>query len=208
MLVERFSSLFAKRAAERAGREMSLYDDDPRGARRVSWLVYRSLALSEVLRMTTLRNAQEGASNPRRVPMHRATASVTETCTLTQYARIPSDAANILLERIGSEARECFVVLPLSTRNQILAIDLIATGTVNSCLAIPADVYRRVLAHADAAACIVGHNHPSGDVTPSSEDRALTRAGAVLGIRLLDHVVVSSVVPAPLWWSFQEHGEL
>lgn len=134
--------------------------------------------------------------------------------TLTQHARLPSDAAQILLDRIGSEARECFAVLPLTTRSQILAVDVIATGTVNACLVTPADVYRRALAHADAVACIVGHNHPSGDVTPSAEDRALTaklkRAGDVIGIALLDHVIVSAIAgrAAPRYWSFQDHGEM
>jgi DNA repair protein RadC len=84
---------------------------------------------------------------------------------------------------------------------------------VNACLISPADVYRRVLAHADAAACIVGHNHPSGDVSPSAEEHALTKrlksAGRVLGITLMDHVVVSAVSRAGAhWWSFQDHGEL
>ncbi|KKL54028.1 hypothetical protein LCGC14_2269470, partial [marine sediment metagenome] len=130
---------------------------------------------------------------------------------LTQFAREPLDAAKIVLDRIGSEAREHFVVLPLTTRNQILAVDTIATGSVNACLVTPADVYRRVLVHADAAACIVGHNHPSGIVAPSVEDHALTKrlkaAGRVLGIQMLDHVVVSAVNGAA-WWSFQDHGEL
>lgn len=130
---------------------------------------------------------------------------------LTQFARVPEDAARILLDRIGSEPQEHFAVLALSTRNQILAVDVIAVGTVNACIMTPADVYRRVLAHADAAACIVGHNHPSGVVAPSQADHALTKrlksAGKVLGIDMMDHVVVSSVAGA-CWWSFQDHGEL
>lgn len=128
------------------------------------------------------------------------------------YARIPSDAAAILLERIGAEARECFAVLPLNARNLILAVDVIASGTVNSCPVSAADVFRRVLAHADAAGVIVGHNHPSGNVKPSSDDRLLTKrlknAGKVLGVGLLDHVVVSAVGEGVKFWSFQEHGDL
>lgn len=129
----------------------------------------------------------------------------------TQYARSPEAAAQILLERIGSEPQEHFAVLALSTRNQVLAVDVVAIGTVNACTVSPAMVYRRVLAHADAAACIVGHNHPSGEVTPSQEDRALTKrlkdAGKVIGIDLLDHCVVSAV-GEPKWWSFKDHKEL
>lgn len=131
----------------------------------------------------------------------------------TQYARSPEAAAQILLERVGSEPQEHFAVLVLSTRNQVLALDVVTVGTVNASIVSPATVYHRVLAHADAVACVVGHNHPSGDVEPSAEDRALTKrlhsAGKVLGVDVLDHVIVSAVAPGgPAWWSFKEHKEL
>ena len=133
---------------------------------------------------------------------------------LTEFARVPGDAAKILIDRIGSEPQENFVVMPLTTRTQILAVDVITIGTVNGCMVSAADVFRRVLAHADAVACIVGHNHPSGDVSPSAEDRALTmrliKAGRVLGLQVLDHIVVSAVAggDAPQFWSFLDHGEM
>ena len=64
----------------------------------------------------------------------------------------------------------------------------------------PREVYREAAIH-QAAAIIAFHNHPSGDPTPSAEDRALTE---ILGIELLDHVIVA----ASRYWSFKEHNEL
>ena len=169
-------------------------------------------ASANVSRETPHASASSSSSRSYRLVSHRwELVRDASFLSLTQFARVPEDAARILLDQIGSEPQEYFTVLPLTTRQRILAVDTVTVGSVNACLVSAADVFRRVLAHADAAACIVGHNHPSGDVSPSAEDRALTvrlvKAGRVLGIKVLDHVVVSAVDGAR-WWSFQDHGEL
>ena len=80
-------------------------------------------------------------------------------------------------------------------------------GILNGSLVHPREVYREA-AIGQAAAIIAFHNHPSGDPTPSQEDRVLTerlrKAGKILGIELLDHVIVA----ASRYWSFKEHNEL
>jgi DNA repair protein RadC len=89
--------------------------------------------------------------------------------------------------------REQFLAVILDGRNQILGFNLVAVGTLTSALVHPREVFKPAIL-ANAAAIILVHNHPSGDPTPSDEDRVLTRrlkeAGEVIGIRILDHIVI------------------
>lgn len=90
---------------------------------------------------------------------------------------------------------ECFVVLMLNTRRHVRGHHLISTGTLDSVLVHPRDVFRAAVI-SGAAAVILMHNHPSGDPTPSEADikvtRDLIRAGQLLKIEVLDHVIVGS----------------
>jgi len=121
--------------------------------------------------------------------------------------RLPEDAAKFLLPRFGTKPLEEFGVLVLDTRNRLKRLEVVSRGILNGSLVHPREVYREA-AICQAAAIIAFHNHPSGDPTPSPEDRALTerlrKAGKILGIELLDHVIVA----ASRYWSFKEHNEL
>jgi DNA repair protein RadC len=69
----------------------------------------------------------------------------------------------------------------------------VATGTVNACFIHPREVYRAAITES-ATGLILIHNHPSGELNPSDEDLSLTKrvmeAGAIVGIRVLDHIIV------------------
>jgi DNA repair protein RadC len=121
--------------------------------------------------------------------------------------RLPEDAARFLLPRFANKPLEEFGVLSLDTRNRLMRFEVVSTGSLTGALVHPREVFREA-AIVRAAAIIVFHNHPSGDPTPSLEDRDLTRrlqrAGSVLGIDLLDHIILGSET----YWSFKEHGEL
>jgi DNA repair protein RadC len=88
---------------------------------------------------------------------------------------------------------EEFHVLLLNTQNHVLRDLQVTRGTLDASLVHPREVFRPAIVEA-AAGVILVHNHPSGDPTPSAEDRAVTRqlreAGRVIGIDVLDHVVV------------------
>jgi DNA repair protein RadC len=88
---------------------------------------------------------------------------------------------------------EEFHVLLVNTQNQILRDLQITRGTLDASLVHPREVFRPAILEA-AASVILVHNHPSGDPTPSAEDRAVTRqlraAGQTIGIEVLDHVIV------------------
>jgi DNA repair protein RadC len=89
---------------------------------------------------------------------------------------------------------EQFAVLLLDIKNRLIAKTVISTGTIDETIAVPRDVFRLAV-KMSAANIIVGHNHPSGDSSPSPEDLILTKglikAGETLGIPVLDHLVVS-----------------
>ncbi len=95
--------------------------------------------------------------------------------------------------RLGLAEQERFLVLALNSRNAVVAEETVALGTVNSVHVRPADILRPAI-RTGAAGIICLHNHPSGDPSPSPEDGALTQrilqASALVGIRLLDHLVV------------------
>ncbi len=95
--------------------------------------------------------------------------------------------------RLRGLQREVFVALLLDVQNRLQGEALVSIGTLTSSLVHPREVFRQAISQG-AAAVIVAHNHPSGDPNPSSADREVTRrlirAGQLIGIPLLDHVVV------------------
>lgn len=96
---------------------------------------------------------------------------------------------------IRFEEKEHFLTLYLNARNVMIHKETVSIGSLNANIVHPREVFRPAIARA-AAALILIHNHPSGDVTPSKEDLNLTTrlvdAGRLLGIEVLDHVIVSS----------------
>lgn len=98
-----------------------------------------------------------------------------------ELARLPDD-------------REHFFCLHITIRNDIIGIELVATGSLTQVEVHPRECFRGAIMNG-AAGIIVAHNHPSGDPTPSPEDLALTRrlreVGVLIGIPLVDHIIVA-----------------
>ncbi|MEO8366341.1 MAG: DNA repair protein RadC [Pseudoxanthomonas sp.] len=105
----------------------------------------------------------------------------------------PASAGRYFSQRLRGRGHEVFAALFLDTRHRALAFEELFQGTVDGAEVHPREVVRRALSH-NAAAVIVGHNHPSGDAEPSAADRAVTarlkQALALVEVRLLDHFVV------------------
>jgi DNA repair protein RadC len=93
---------------------------------------------------------------------------------------------------------ETFQVIILSTRRKIQGHFLVSTGTLDTILVHPREVFRPAIV-ANAAAIVLVHNHPSGDSTPSEADikvtRDLIRAGQLVKIEVLDHLVMGRPDP-------------
>lgn len=105
----------------------------------------------------------------------------------------PEKVADLLREEMRDYEVEHFQILLLNTRRRLLRQELVSKGTLDSTVVHPRDVFKSAIA-ANASAVILVHNHPSGDPQPSEADvritRDLIRAGQLLKIDVLDHVII------------------
>lgn len=124
---------------------------------------------------------------------------------LTQI-RTPQDVYNYLFEEMQGMQQEHFVVLLLNVKNKVFRKEVVTVGTINASLVHPREVFSRAIRQ-NAASIIVVHNHPSGDIRPSDEDREVTKrlvsAGNILGIPVQDHIIIGDD-----YFSFKEEGDL
>ena len=107
--------------------------------------------------------------------------------------RSPEDGADYVMEEMRLLDQEHFIALFLNTKNQIIHSQTIFIGTLNSSVVHPREIFREAVRRSSAS-IIVAHNHPSGDPTPSPEDinvtKRLVKAGRIMGIEVLDHLVI------------------
>ncbi len=110
-----------------------------------------------------------------------------------EYAPTP-EAALAVLAPFRDRAQEHLVAITLDVHHKIIRVHTITIGTATASLVHPRELFRPAILD-NAASVIVAHNHPSGDCTPSYADltttRTLCKAGGVLGIAILDHIIVS-----------------
>ncbi|GIP54978.1 MULTISPECIES: RadC family protein [Paenibacillus] len=110
-----------------------------------------------------------------------------------QTIRSPHDAADLLMEQLRYLHKEHFVCLFLNTKNHIIAQETLSIGSLNASIVHPREVFRAAI-KCSSASVVCAHNHPSGDPTPSPEDIRMTerlcRAGDIVGIDVLDHIVI------------------
>lgn len=105
----------------------------------------------------------------------------------------PEEVAAVVQYEMSALTQEHLWVLNLNTRNQLIHIDKLYKGSLNSSMVRISELFRGAVQR-NAAAIILVHNHPSGDPSPSPEDIRLTesaiQAGDLLDIRVLDHIVI------------------
>ena len=125
----------------------------------------------------------------------------------TRSIRGPEDAVHAIntILNLNHEAQEVLVTLMLNTKNSIVGIQEITRGSLSASIVHPREVYKAAILH-NAASIILAHNHPSGSPSPSREDIAVTerilKAGKILDIPLLDHVIIGD----PRFVSLKEKG--
>lgn len=145
-----------------------------------------------------------------RIPVYRVALVREGSLSQLQRPRInaPTDAVRLLSTYLSTADREHLVALFLNQKNRILGLNTVSVGSLTASIVHPREVFKPAIL-ANAAALILGHNHPSGDPTPSAEDRDITTrlamVGEALGIRLLDHLIIGNETH---WYSFQEAGGL
>ncbi len=123
----------------------------------------------------------------------------------------PEDVRDLLTKSMEMhlEAEEVFIMVTVDTKNRVTGIFEVSRGSLSSSLVHPREVFKRALLM-NAAGIFVAHNHPSGDVTPSTDDTSTTKklkkAGEVLGVQLLDHLIIGDTPER--YYSFREAGIL
>ena len=103
--------------------------------------------------------------------------------------------------------KEAFVGFYLDSQSKVISREIISIGILNSVIVHPREIFRTAIIR-NANAIIVAHNHPSGNLEPSSEDIEITKklrqSGDIIGIKLFDHVIVSNEG----YYSFSDRGKL
>ncbi len=109
------------------------------------------------------------------------------------YVKSPLDVANVFMEEMRYYKKEYFKIILLNTKNQIIAVEDISIGSLNSSLVHPREVFVRAI-RKSSSSIILLHNHPSGNPEPSTEDIKITKrlieAGRIIGIEVLDHIII------------------
>lgn len=121
------------------------------------------------------------------------------------FISCPEDIVNLFMTEMRFLDKECFKAALLNTKNRVLKVVEVSTGSLSSSVVHPRELYKFAI-KCSAASIVVVHNHPSGDPSPSKEDIYLTQrlseAGKILGIELLDHLVIGD----GSYVSFKEKG--
>lgn len=105
----------------------------------------------------------------------------------------PESVARCYMEEMRHLKREECRLILFDTKSKLIGEQVLSIGTVNTSILSPREVFITALSH-DAVHIILLHNHPSGDPTPSKEDKMITNriaeAGNLVGIRLMDHIII------------------
>ena len=106
-----------------------------------------------------------------------------------------SAAYELVKEELVNSDRERFLSIMLTIKNHLIGVETVSIGSNHACVIRPMDVLKGPML-ANAFGCILAHNHPSGVLSPSDNDIELTKhlieAGELLGIKILDHLIISN----------------
>ena len=106
-----------------------------------------------------------------------------------------SDAYELVKDELVNSDREMLLSVMLTVKNDLIGVETVSIGSITASTTTPRDVFKSAIL-ANAVAIIVCHNHPSGELVPSDADMELTKqliaAGELLGIKVLDHLIVSN----------------
>jgi DNA repair protein RadC len=107
----------------------------------------------------------------------------------------PEDVYELVKEELVNSDREILLSIMLTVKNDLIGVETVSIGSVTASTITPRDIFKSAIL-ANAVAIIICHNHPSGQLLPSVADIALTKkltaAGELLGIRVLDHLIVTN----------------
>lgn len=121
------------------------------------------------------------------------------------FVKSAKDVSDILIPRISHLQAENLLAVYLNSRKKVISIKTIFVGSLNESLINAREIFKNAIEE-NASAIILAHNHPSGDPTPSDSDLSSTeeikKAGDIMGIEVLDHVIIGG----NNYWSLRESG--
>jgi DNA repair protein RadC len=107
----------------------------------------------------------------------------------------PADAYQLVKDELVNSDREMILSVMLTVKNDLIGVETVSIGSITASTTTPRDVFKSAIL-ANAVSIIVCHNHPSGELVPSKNDIELTKqliaGGELLGIKVLDHLIVSN----------------
>lgn len=123
----------------------------------------------------------------------------------TKYkVKNPWDIYKYYMDSLRYSKKEIFKVVLLNTKNEIISDIDVSVGTLNSSLVHPREVFREAIKRSTNKMILI-HNHPSGSVEPSNEDKNITsrliKCGEIIGIEVIDHIIIGD----GLYFSFKEN---
>jgi DNA repair protein RadC len=106
-----------------------------------------------------------------------------------------SDAYELVKDELVNSDREILLSVMLTVKNDLIGVETVSIGSITASTTTPRNIFKSAIL-ANAVAIIVCHNHPSGELVPSKNDIEITKqliaAGELLGIKVLDHLIVSN----------------
>lgn len=112
---------------------------------------------------------------------------------LENYLENSKSVIELIQTQLKDKTKEHFKLIMLNSRNKVINIADISTGTLNASLVHPREVFIEAIKHHSCAVILV-HNHPSGEAEPSNDDLKITKrlkeAGNIIGIEVLDHIII------------------
>jgi DNA repair protein RadC len=106
-----------------------------------------------------------------------------------------TDVYDLVKDELANSDREMLLSVMVTNKNQLIGVETVSIGSINATSMAPREVFKSAML-ANAVGVILCHNHPSGELTPSNEDIQMTKllvdAGKLLGIKVLDHLIVSN----------------
>jgi len=106
-----------------------------------------------------------------------------------------SDVYDLVKDELANSDREMLLSVMVTSKNQLIGVETVSIGSISATSMAPREVFKSAIL-ANAVGIILCHNHPSGELTPSNEDIQVTKllvdAGELLGIKVLDHIIISN----------------
>ena len=127
----------------------------------------------------------------------------------TEKIRSPEDVLRVIAKELATYDREVFAVLNLKTNGQPINLNICSVGTLDASVVSPREVFKSTIL-SNSAAFVAVHNHPSGSLNPSQEDKDVTKrllsCSELLGVNMLDHIIVAGGTGE--MYSFKSEGLL